>query len=417
MKPVRPYRAPLVLAALTFFAEGAGTQAMGLALPGILRAWSVPRQALSVAIALGLVGFAAGAVVGGLAADRLGRRTALLLSLLCLGLCTLTCALAHDPLQLGIVRTFAGFALGASLPVAATVMAESAPATVRSLAMAVGLAFLPLGGFAAGLAASIILPLWGWRAVFVATGAVGLAAAVIGVLLLRPEGRPTSLATGSAALAPRGRLRDIQDLLRAGRRRDTLGLWGAFFCVVLLYYSMFSWAPTAFASVGLTLAQASRALSAFALGGLMGGLIAGGLVQRWGSRSTLWLLCIGALASASVLPRLAVTAPANAGLLQLAVATLGATVTGVQTLLFALGPQIYERAERGSGLGLAVGVGRIGAVVSSFTAVAALDVGGVTGFFGSLALAIVLALVSGLIVRSHVPGTAGTQVAAQRERI
>jgi MFS transporter, AAHS family, 4-hydroxybenzoate transporter len=393
----------LCLAALAFFAEGIGTQAMGLAAPAILAAWSIPRSALALPTALGLVGFAAGAIVGGIGGDRFGRRAGLTGSLLLLGAFTAACALARNPLELGIVRIFAGVGLGASLPVAATVMAEAAPARVRSLAMAVGLAFLPLGGFAAGLGASAILPAWGWRGFFAAAGGMGLALAIVGGIVFGRERPGVSAPTRAASPSSVPSLQNVRAVLAPAERRDSLGLWGAFFCVVLLYYSMFSWAPTAFASLGMSLAAASRTMSSFSVGGLIGGLCAGALAQRVGSRSTLWGLCMGALATAVLMPVFAHTAAHDARPLAIAVAVLGATVIGVQTLLYAMGPQIYAPAHRATGLGLAVGAGRIGAIASSFTGVAALDLAGARGFFGSIALAIVLALACGTLVRRQIP--------------
>jgi MFS transporter, AAHS family, 4-hydroxybenzoate transporter len=392
----------LCLAVLAFFAEGIGTQAMGLAAPAILVAWSVPRTALAMPTALGLVGFAAGAIAGGIGGDRFGRRAALTGSLALLGACTAACALARNPTELGIIRLFAGIGLGASLPVAATLMAESSPTRVRSMAMAMGLAFLPLGGFAAGLGASFILPAWGWRGLFALAGAVGLVLALAGGIFFGREGSVRALEPAlSAPSVPS--LQNVRAVLAPAERRDTLALWGAFFCVVLLYYSMFSWAPTAFASLGMSLAVASRTMSSFSVGGLIGGLCAGALAQRIGSRSTLWILCGGALATAASMPVFAHTAARDARPLAIAVFCLGATVIGVQTLLYAMGPQIYAPAHRSTGLGLAVGAGRVGAIASSFTGVTALDAAGARGFFGSIALAIALALACGALIRRQIP--------------
>jgi MFS transporter, AAHS family, 4-hydroxybenzoate transporter len=398
-----PRTVALSFAALAFFAEGIGTQVMGLAAPAILAAWSLPRAALALPTALGLVGFATGAIAGGVSGDRFGRRAALTGSLLLLGAFTAACALARNPTELGIVRMLAGVGLGASLPVAATLMAEASPARLRSMGMAVGLAFLPLGGFAAGLGASFILPAWGWRGLFTAAGGIGLALALVGGGIFGREGSRLSMPERAAAASSRPSLQNVRAVLAATERRDTLGLWGAFFCVVLLYYTMFSWAPTAFASLGMSLAAASRTMSSFSVGGLIGGLCAGALAQRIGSRGTLWILCTGAFATAVLMPSLAHAAARDAHPLTGAVFLLGATVIGVQTLLYAMGPRIYAPAHRSTGLGLAVGAGRIGAIASSFTGVTALDVAGARGFFGSIALAVALALACGALVRRQIP--------------
>jgi AAHS family 4-hydroxybenzoate transporter-like MFS transporter len=389
----------LVLAALAFLADGIGTQAMGLAMPALLADWHLVRAAFAQPIALGLVGFAVGAVAGGVAGDRLGPLRTLVGSLLLMGLCTAGCAFARDPAEIGLWRILAGLGLGASLPIAATVIAEYSSERRRALALAIGLAFLPLGGFLIAEAAAIILPSWGWRGLFAVCGAVAMVLACIAAPAAF-SGQPR-LPAAEPARAQGGASRFT---LRLGASaRDTIGLWMAFFCTVLLYYSMFSWAPTALMGSGLSIRAVSRIVSAFSIGGLVGGLGTGLLLQRFGSRLCLAVLGTGAVACGLALPYLV---PAGGGTLlplSATVALLGVTAIGIQTLLYVLGARVYPLAHRATGLGLAVGCGRLGAIASSYTGVTALDRGGFGGFCASLALAALLALATGLLVSHQIP--------------
>jgi AAHS family 4-hydroxybenzoate transporter-like MFS transporter len=390
--------------ALAFFAEGMGTQAMGLALPAIIKDWALPRAALASATAIGMAGFALGAVLGGFCGDRFGRRPSLIFSLALLGVSTAACGLTNNTAELGLVRFFVGLGLGASLPSAAALIAESSPLRHRSVVIAVGLAFLPLGGFANGLIAGWVLPHFGWRGLFAITGALSLLFAVA----LGAYGLIWRARAGAAAFAEQ-RTRSpfhtsLRGLVAAPARRDTLGLWGAFFFTVLIYYSVFSWLPTVLSSVGWAVPAASGAISAFALGGLFGGLMAGWFSQSFGTRAALWILSSGAAAGGAVLAAASHFAPADATQLLAGIALLGAAVIGIQTTLFALGAHVYDGALRSTGTGVAVGWGRVGAIASSFTGVASLDRGGPPGFFLFLAVAAVLALVCGLRVGRQIPG-------------
>jgi len=391
----------LLLAAFAFLADGVGTQVMGLALPALLHDWHLPRAAMALPTALGLVGFTIGAVLGGLSADRFGVLRALIGSLLLLGLSTAGCSLAHDPAQLGMWRIAAGLGLGASLPVAAAIIADFSTERRRGMAMAVGLAFLPLGGFMAGQAAPLIIPMFGWRGLFAVGGAVSVLFAGCAGL-----GGGFARIDPGAARAVRGHTGSMLRL--EASVRDTLGLWLAFFFTVLIFYSMFSWAPTALSARGLSIAEVSRVVSVFSLGGLVGGLATGLLLQWFGSRGCLTLLAIGAVASGLALPHMVPnTTGATLTALVLCTGTLGFTVVGIQTLLFALGAEVYSIAHRATGLGLAVGWGRVGAIVSSYTGVMALDRGGFQGFCASLVLAVLLALLAGLLVSKRIPARFG----------
>lgn len=400
-------RLALALAALAFLADGVGTQAMGLALPALIAEWHLPRAAFAAPTALGLVGFALGAFGGGVAGDRFGPLRAVLGALLLMGLATAGCALARDVPQLGAWRLLAGLGLGASLPIAASLIAAHAPAEQRSFALAAGLAFLPVGGFAAGFAAAAILPDHGWRGLFMACGAFSVALCVLGALSLPRMRRAGDV--GGAAMPPRDRGphgnaagKRISPLHPAADPRDSLGLAVAFFFTVLLYYSMFSWAPTALSAAGLALPVVSHTLAVFSAGGLVGGVLAGLAVQRVGSRACLAVLGIATIACALALPGALGAAARTLGPLTAAVGLLGVSVIGIQSLLYALGAQLYPIEHRTRGLGMAVGCGRLGAIASSYTGVLTLDRGGTAGFCGSLALAGLLTVAAGLAVSRQI---------------
>jgi AAHS family 4-hydroxybenzoate transporter-like MFS transporter len=236
-------------------------------------------------------------------------------------------------------------------------LAEASPPHQRSLAIAIGLSFLPLGGFAIGLPSITILPAASWQGLFAIAGGTARLLAVLmlpcsaGAALACHDAEPSL----PAGLSPTG-------LAAAGERRNTIGLWGAFFFKMLLYYAVFSWVPAALAAVGLPGSAGGTALLAFAIAGL--------LTRRFGSRAAIAL---------------------STGL-------LGTGIIGTQSILDAVCSHVYGAGSWATGTGLAVGWGRIGAIASSYIGAAALDRGGAPLFFVALAVAAVLTLGFGLMV-------------------
>lgn len=397
----------LGVVALGFALEGLAAQAFGLALPALSHAWHLPRAAFATSTAVGLVGFALGAAAAGYGGDRLGRRTILIVSIGLFGAATAATGLAHNLTQLGCVRFATGLGLGGSIPVAAALMAELSPARWRRLAIALGFMCLPLGGFVSGMMASQLLPTRGWSGLFIACGALALALGVL-VFILLPES-PSYLALRPdrrdeldrllrrlgltspppAASASRARW---ADLFAREVRSQTLVLLATYFFLLLGMYLIFSWGPSVLNSRGLSLAQASEALSAFALGGVFAGPVSGWTTQALGPKRAAVLLGVLAVAAAAGLSWLCTRQPLNGAAVMGGVFLLGHAVSGVQTALYALAAEIYPAHIRSSGVGAAVAAGRIGAVLSSYLGVFAIGLGGASSFFLFVAGALVLSM-------------------------
>ena len=113
------------LTALTVVFDGIDNQLLGVVIPTLMREWGVPRGAFAPIVSLGYLGMMTGGVLGGLAGDRFGRRTALLGSVALFGVMTLAAAAAGSPAQLAGLRLMAGLGLGAAMPNAAALAAES----------------------------------------------------------------------------------------------------------------------------------------------------------------------------------------------------------------------------------------------------------------------------------------------------
>ena len=172
----------VLLTAIAVVSDGVDNQLLGVSIPTIMKEWSVPRGAFSPIISLGYVGMMLGGAGAGIAGDRLGRRTALLSSLIVFGAATLCAAFVNGTGSLAALRLLAGVGLGGALPNAATLAAEFVPTSWRSIAVTLTIVCVPLGATIAGLLGSQVLAHSGWRLLFVIGGAIPLALAVAAVV-------------------------------------------------------------------------------------------------------------------------------------------------------------------------------------------------------------------------------------------
>ena len=120
--------------------------------------WSLSPGQLSWIASIGFVGMAVGASVGGLLADRVGRRSVFALTLLIYGLATGASALATGVAMLLVLRFVTGLGLGAELPVASTLVSEYAPARIRGRVVVILESFWAVGWVGAALIGYFVVP-------------------------------------------------------------------------------------------------------------------------------------------------------------------------------------------------------------------------------------------------------------------
>src|SRR5688500_16316455 len=157
-------------------------QLLANAIPALTIEWGQPRAAFATASAAAPFGMIIGGLLGGMLGDRAGRRTALIGSVITFGVLTLAAAFVTTIPMLALVRFLAGIGLGGAMPNAAALVAEFAPLRHRPLAITATIVCIPLGGFLGGLLAGQIIPVYGWRVLFVAGG---LAPALLALSLLK----------------------------------------------------------------------------------------------------------------------------------------------------------------------------------------------------------------------------------------
>jgi MFS transporter, AAHS family, 4-hydroxybenzoate transporter len=426
-------KALVAAAALAIVFDGLDNQVLSGALPAIMRDWNVPRSALTPALTSGFVGMMFGGFIGGMVGDRMGRRVALLGSLISFGVLTLMVPLAGSPLSLSVLRFLAGLGLGAAMPNAATLSSEYVPTRHRPFAVTLTIVCIPLGGSLAGFVGGWILPRWGWHTLFIVCGLFPL---VLASLLLKalPES-PRFLARHKerwpelAALLRRlghdvpadAAFIDASEKAMASTSvgalfapeylRDTLTLFGSFFFCLLTVYMGTNWVPSMLVQSNFDVGTASYGLTAFNVGGVIGAIIGARIIIRLGSRLSMLTMAAGAVAGAIVLTMMPI-GPQNAFAVFVMLGWTGGLINAVQTTMYALAAHVYPTAIRATGVGTAVGFGRIGGVLSPSVGQWALDSGGASGYFRIIAVTMSVAFVALAAVKRHIPRVSAITAAA-----
>jgi len=377
--------------------------------------WGLSSSTLSWVASVGFIGMALGAGLGGLLADRFGRRQVFAVTLLVYGLATGAAALSWSVGALLVFRFLIGLGLGAELPVASTLVSEFAPARIRGRVVVVLEAFWAVGWVLAAVIGYVVIPGsddgWRWA---LALGALPTFYAVVvrrglpeSVRFLEARGRWEEAEAAvrrfeeSAGVAapvhpepPRtSRPRPVPGPAALWRREhagSTAALWLVWFCVNFSYYGAFIWIPSLLVASGMDLVRSFGFTLVITLAQLPGYAVAAVLVEVWGRRPTLSLFLVGSAGSALLYGNASTEAAILAAGMALSFFNLGAWGA-----LYAISPEVYPTELRGTGTGWAAGFGRIASILAPLAVPWVLDNGGTDGllfgifaaFFATAALA------------------------------
>ncbi|HVY91743.1 MAG TPA: MFS transporter [Bryobacteraceae bacterium] len=382
------YRKALtLLAAIGVIFDGFDIQILGFAIPSIMKEWHVTRAALAPVAALGLTGMALGSPFAGWCGDRFGRRVTLIGCIGIFALATLATAFCGNLIELAILRTLAGLGAGGALPNASALVAEFAPLRRRAMAVSLTIVCVPLGGMLAGVIAGRVLPALGWHALYIIGGAAPLVFALVLLAVLPESPHYQARAAGKGA---------IRDLFAPELRRDTVGLWLAFFSCLGGIYLVFSWLPAMLTARGLDVAAASAGLASYNFGGVLGVLMIVAVMTAVGSRGPLLTAALAGSASALVL----LWIPGS--LLIAGLGVHGLFVNAAQTTMFALASHVYPARIRATGIACSAAIGRCGGMLSSLGGAAIIQRGS-DAYLVTLVFAFALTFGGLAIVRNHYP--------------
>jgi AAHS family 3-hydroxyphenylpropionic acid transporter len=348
--------------------EGFDNQSMGVAGPRVIAEFGLSAAQAGVIFSAATIGLFLGAATGGRLADLWGRKRTLGMSLLIFGICSLATALSGGPKSLFVARLITGIGLGGAMPNFISLSSESAHPERRISAVTLVMAGMPFGGAIAACVALGARLGWSWHSIFYAGGVAPIVLAA--VLFYALPDPPRARAAGLPGME---RLDKVSTVLFGGdRAMTTLLLWTAFFFTQLILLLMLNWLPSLVRDLGFTREQASMTSICFNLAGSLGAGLLGQL--HAGKKRRRWV----ALTYAGMALALAGLASVGSSfvLAALACALAGMFIVGAQLVLFALAPLYYPTPIRGTGVGAAVALGRLGSVVGPLFAGGLLAGGG-----------------------------------------
>ena len=373
----------IVVVALCFvlnMLDGADLLIMSFVAPVLSEEWQVNPEQLGVVFSASLAGMAIGCLFVAPLADRFGRRTMILGALVLVACSMIASGYVTSVEQLMLMRLLVGIGVG-TIGVSMTAMAsEFAPKKHANFAAGVVQAGWPVGSIITALIAAELIAEVGWQALLIGIGCLSLALLVI-VAMSLPESVAFLLrrqpvralervnrirrrlgSDAIAALPPpagEGAALNVAELFRGGRLRASVLLWIAVAFGYFVLYFVISWIPTLATNAGLAVEDAIYAGATYNAGAFAGTTLVAWLAIGFRLNRVIALFFGMAVVAMLVFGGFSMPVP----LTLLVAAAVGITVQGAFNGFWPLAARIYPAEMRGTGIGWALGVGRIGAVL------------------------------------------------------
>ncbi len=415
--------------------DGIDVLSISYTAPVISRAWHISSTELGIVFSAGLIGMAVGALVLGPIGDYIGRRPALLVNLIVMTVGMIATAYTNTVPTLMIMRIITGLGIGGILASTNTMVAEYAPEKYKNLALSCMHMGYPAGGVVSSPIAAWLIEAHGWQSVFLAASVLS-GAMIIVVLFWVPESidyylikRPANALTkinatlkkmGRATLdalppvpAPAPHLENstaVMAIVKKPFTAHTIILWTAFFFYFMTLYFVLNWVPDIIVQYGFTRGQGVYGNFWINLFGVAGGLSVGYFSTMVGlrvmTRGFLLLGVVGMVLFGFV--------GANLIGMYTACSVIGFALLGVVSGLYSTSARMYPADIRNSGVALAIGFGRAGAIIGPALAGILLDFNfTITTLFYLFAIPLLVSAISMFVIKFDDPITVGARAKKQ----
>ncbi|UYZ83942.1 aromatic acid/H+ symport family MFS transporter [Entomomonas sp. E2T0] len=379
---------------LTVIMDGIDVAIMGFLAPELKRQWAISNIEIAPVLGSALFGLAIGAMIAGPIADKFGRKLILVSCVFTFGLFTLLGATSHTTTSLIIYRFIAGVAMGGVMPQAATLISEYSPAKHRSLFVTIVFAGFTVGAASGGFIASWLIPHYGWRSVLVVCGIMPMMLSVL-LLIKLPESisfmvlknyskdkviqivnriKSNTANESTTFILPQIQVVEANPIKTVLNQHYIVGsicLWLAYFFALFLVYLLGSWLPTIIEEAGFSLSQAAIIAAIFQLGGPLGSVTMGWLMDRYSPHKV--LACTYTIGAAIM--ALMSYASVHFALLSFIAFFVGFCFNGANTGMNALSSLFFPTSARATGNSWMHGIGRVGAILSAYAGAFMLDAG------------------------------------------
>lgn len=425
-RPVHRFQIILVaLLLMVLVIDGIDIQLLSLVAPVIIDEWGVQRADFGPALAGALIGMSVGSVVGGALGDRFGRLPMLVGSTILFGAATVVAGMTDSIGQMAVLRIISGVGFGAAAPNAIALATDWLPERARTQVTSMLSVGTPAGGMIGASLVITLLPLWGWRGAFYASGILTLAVALVILVYVRES--PSFLAARNRTAQARQVARrcigldwtpptfaapvDAQPiranfLVRANLRLN-IGAGMGFFAIAFVSYALVAWTAIMLTGIGFAMDEAITAIFAFNLAAVSAAVLAGFVMANLGTRVMLagssFLLGACLLVLSFVLDGAANNEDARVAT-YLLVGAAGGLAGAAMASIYSMMATGYGVECRSGGLGFGMMLGRAGGIIASFAGGYLLDLRDVATwpFLATLALLAVLGGVCAFVSDRHV---------------
>lgn len=312
--------------------------------------WKVPDASMGSVFSAGLLGMGLGALFIAPLADRFGRKKIILSALALMSVGMITCGYVAGVSALIAARVVVGLGIGTVLAAMAALASESAPARKQDMAVGIVQAGFPLAAVFTGFAVAALLKQYHWQDLLQWAGWLTVAMLPIAWFILPDQ---------DAVATTEKQQVSMKELFAPNLKRRTYWLWAAIFCGLMVLYFILSWITKLTIEAGLSETDSIYAGAIYNLGAFVGTMGMSWLAVR----VPLGRLIPTLLVSAAIAMMAFAIIPLSL-ILALALAfIIGVTLQGGYNGVWPLAASVYPSRCRATGIGIAMGIGRSGAVV------------------------------------------------------
>ena len=349
--------------------------------PAIAEDLNLGPKTLGFVFSAGLIGMAIGAILLAPFADRFGRKKLILASAFIMGFSVLLTAYSENISQLILMRLVSGLGVGCMLATTAALTSENVLNNSKDFWVSLVISGYPVGAVVSGYVAAAIIPSYGWESMFVLAGLITLLAIPLIFFFLSESPQFYLKKQPKDALAKANKIlikmnfKPFDSLPKIGLKANnkplvsrlfsekykisTLQLWAALFFAFGCLYFLISWIPKLASDAGLSIELAIYAGTIFNVGAFFGIVLQGYFSSKIGLKKTIsFFLLLTFLLMASF--KLFV----GTDILLRIYFLLGFSLQGGFVGLYAVAARLYPTEFKTTGVGWAIGMGRVGGILA-----------------------------------------------------